>query len=545
MFCSLAKMIALKFLIVTAMVNGPETVNAFYLNSLNRHLSLMGKPLHNLFQMPIIFDGSALLFATPIQHSASGSQRSSIYVPPFITANYHPINLNARPIYTAHIPLFGKLITDTKENNPFNKWSTNTKVRSNVFSKRVDMLPTKTMTNYLNVRDRHYPCPVTISDIQSNRHNENDRQLSSENVPVYILPPKNFQPIIYQQNEQPVSLSQDGTNFFPSFPLIYHENQQQPVHSFQPQFEQQLLDEQPKKVKNPEAIWYKNGAGNNDGDKSTLKPNKHDSSGMNALNKNKIMLVPASDANDNVDNVPLLEASVWHEVNTDGQQPNLPTTSGEFNEASTSTTPTGEPITAYTTANPNTKSLETTISNLKNIVSASLNPYSQEDLNSDGSNVYPTYKKNDNKDNYKTKLPVGMSSFFLGGSRGVSGRHWNMPTLLVNRLEFMPNNNPLKNQYFPEESAASATPDNSVINESGQPEKEESTLNKENGNDNFNNKSIKKDLFSMNTIFDSDEDLLAEESTQQLISQNDYKMSTATIATESPNAPAIYPQPSK
>lgn len=507
----------------------------------------MGKPLHNLFQMPIVFDGSsALLFATPIQHSTTtGTQRSSIYVPPFITANYQPINLNTRPIYTAHIPLFGQLITESKE-TPFNKWSTNSKVRSNVFSKRVDMVNSKTMPNLLNVRSSHFPCPVTVSEIQSNRHNENDRQLSSENVPVYILPPKNFQPIIYQQQEQPASLSQDGSNFFAPFPLIYHEHQhqqQQPsAHPFQSQFEQQLIDDHPKKLKSPEAIWYKNGAGSDDGEKSSLKPNKHDSSGMNALNKNKIMLVPTSDGN-NFDNVPLIEASVWSGMNSNGQQAHLPTTNADFNEASTPTTPTGEPITALTTAAPNTntESLETTISNLNNIVSGSLNPYSQEDLDTDGSHVYPSYKKNDNKENYKTKLPVGMSSFFLGGSRGVSGRHWHMPTTLVNRLEFMPNNNPLKNEYFPEESAASPAVDNTVVNETGQPEKEESTLNKENNNDNY--KSIKKDLFSMNTIFDSDEDLLAEESTQQLIGQNNYQMSTSTMGTESPNV--LYPQPSK
>jgi len=39
----------------------------------------------------------------------------------------------------------------------------------------------------------------------------------------------------------------------------------------------------------------------------------------------------------------------------------------------------------------------------------------------------------------KTKLPVGLSSFFLGGMRGVSGRHWQMPSTMVSSVEFMPN----------------------------------------------------------------------------------------------------------
>ena len=49
-------------------------------------------------------------------------------------------------------------------------------------------------------------------------------------------------------------------------------------------------------------------------------------------------------------------------------------------------------------------------------------------------------KPNDNKV-MKTKLPVGLTSFFLGGMRGISGRHWQMPSTLVSQVEFMPNDN--------------------------------------------------------------------------------------------------------
>jgi len=56
----------------------------------------------------------------------------------------------------------------------------------------------------------------------------------------------------------------------------------------------------------------------------------------------------------------------------------------------------------------------------------------------------PTYEahsvidpQSDNKV-IKTKLPVGLTSFFLGGMRGVSGRHWQMPSTLVEQVEFMP-----------------------------------------------------------------------------------------------------------
>ena len=47
-------------------------------------------------------------------------------------------------------------------------------------------------------------------------------------------------------------------------------------------------------------------------------------------------------------------------------------------------------------------------------------------------------KKTINK-GLRTKQAVGMTSFFLGGMRGVSGRHWEMPATLVSQVEFMPN----------------------------------------------------------------------------------------------------------
>lgn len=52
---------------------------------------------------------------------------------------------------------------------------------------------------------------------------------------------------------------------------------------------------------------------------------------------------------------------------------------------------------------------------------------------------------------YKTKLPVGLGSFLLGGIRGVNGRHWGMPAEVVKQLEFMPNASPItaEEKYHP------------------------------------------------------------------------------------------------
>jgi len=58
----------------------------------------------------------------------------------------------------------------------------------------------------------------------------------------------------------------------------------------------------------------------------------------------------------------------------------------------------------------------------------------------------------------KSKLPVGVSSWLLGGMRDLSGRHWEMPSDLVEQVEFMPkasNGKPIsedekkKNEYIP------------------------------------------------------------------------------------------------
>jgi len=49
------------------------------------------------------------------------------------------------------------------------------------------------------------------------------------------------------------------------------------------------------------------------------------------------------------------------------------------------------------------------------------------------------HKNNQDNRVVKTKLPVGLTSFFLGGMRGISGRHWQMPPALVSQVEFMPN----------------------------------------------------------------------------------------------------------
>jgi hypothetical protein len=54
-------------------------------------------------------------------------------------------------------------------------------------------------------------------------------------------------------------------------------------------------------------------------------------------------------------------------------------------------------------------------------------------------NEATNHNNNNNNKVIKSKLPVGLTSFFLGGMRGISGRHWQMPPTLVSQVEFMPN----------------------------------------------------------------------------------------------------------
>lgn len=74
-------------------------------------------------------------------------------------------------------------------------------------------------------------------------------------------------------------------------------------------------------------------------------------------------------------------------------------------------------------------------------------------------NEVPETPAEDTQDT-RSRLPVGLSSWFLGGIRDLTGRHWNMPKHLVEKVEFMPasaTEPPLdedernKNEYLPVE----------------------------------------------------------------------------------------------
>lgn len=265
----------------------------------------------------------------------------------------------------------------------------------NTFSRRMDAV---------KPLEHNYPCPLL-------------KQGQSENYPVYVLPPKNFQPIIYHQQNSVGS-------------YMPHEVYQQGV----------------PKVKSTEEMWYEaEGASNVKSPKT--KENKID---IEPLRK-KVVLVQITDPSAGYPELPIYEA-VIREVK-----------------------PTGE-----------RKEMQTKVD--------TRNPY----------NTVPTQTQSTSERDrrLKTKLPVGLTSFFLGGVRGINGRHWNMPADITSQLEFMPNGSPLspENKYLPEESKVDS--EQSLPPTAGDPEKEEPSQEK----------TPSKKVFEHNTIVDSPLDLEAQES---------------------------------
>lgn len=62
----------------------------------------------------------------------------------------------------------------------------------------------------------------------------------------------------------------------------------------------------------------------------------------------------------------------------------------------------------------------------------------------------PSSSSSSSLDTQKTKLPVGLTSWFLGGVRDLNGKHWKLPELTVNGVDVVPLNTP---------AAGEATPD--------------------------------------------------------------------------------------
>lgn len=253
--------------------------------------------------------------------------------------------------------------------------------------------------------------------------------LPSDQYPVYVLPPKNFQPI------------------------IYHHQQVHPLVS----------------TKSAEELWYekadnsgkvKYGSGKHDNTENAIEPGKPLTNEYR-----KIYLVPVSpeQINSGGHSFPVYEA-VIREVAApaDSARKNVPLTNS-FNSQ------------------------------------IEVRPHSQQQNT-------PESGKPDQR-RLKTKLPVGLTSFFLGGIRGVSGRHWAMPAELVKDLEFMPNLSPMspENKYLPEESYVKKVDNGGEPAAAGDPEKEDTPASK-------TIQDAKKVFEGANTIIDSPHDLETAES---------------------------------
>lgn len=288
------------------------------------------------------------------------------------------------------------------------------------FAKRVD-----SQTNFLKPAGK----PKTPCSSSS---------LPSEHYPVYVLPPKNFQPI------------------------IYHHQQAHPLTSTSYHHSPAVI------TKSAEEFWYEK-AGN--GEKIKYGSGKHhenaleQSKPLSSNDYRKIYLVPVS--SDQVGTVgasfPVYEAVIREVVS--------PVDSG----------------------------------NSKNVPTVSTNAFnSQIEVR-----PAPEPSKADQR-RLKTKLPVGLTSFFLGGIRGVSGRHWAMPPELVKNLEFMPNLSPMspENKYLPEESYVKKVDNGGEPAAAGDPEKEDTPSIKPAGG--------KKAFEGANTIIDSPLDLETAESSPSL-----------------------------
>ena len=293
--------------------------------------------------------------------------------------------------------------------------------------------------------------------------------LPSEQYPVYVLPPKNFQPIIYHHPQQ---------------------QQQQAYHPSQ------------GVTKTAEELWYESNdnAGKvkygNGGKHGTTEGNSLESSSRPSPSNEfrKIYLVPVT-----ADQV--------------GGQNSFPVYEAVIREVATAVD--AKPV-------PVTNAFNSQIERL---------PHPQQQQQQQLSNDQPEKVGVDQRRPLKTKLPVGLTSFFLGGVRGVSGRHWAMPPALVKDLEFMPNGSPMspENKYLPEESYVKKVDNgggsgDSSVASAGDPEKEDSVVaatvsagNKSRNQATGGNK--KKGIFeSGNTIIDSPLDLETAESSSSFSS---------------------------
>ncbi|KAH7644758.1 hypothetical protein HUG17_0296 [Dermatophagoides farinae] len=285
---------------------------------------------------------------------------------------------------------------------------------------------------------------------------------SSETYPVYVLPPKDFQPIIYQQ---PSSLA----SFFTPLPLIYQQQQQ------------------PNKFDQiPEEVWYDFSL-NNEKDlklNTMMKSNQIDR--IEQFDKNKITLIPVDGAD--FDNLPLMEASATTSVKqvNNANDTNIVVAKNNINidKIDKSSYPTvDEAINPYSSRSDDGDDDDDVAENTATSINRGKSRKTTSSTLLTNKNSF-NHHQNNQRWQYKTKLPVGLSSFILGGTRGVSGRHWHLPTNIQKQLEFMPNLNPpiMTNEYYPDPTTMTT---DLIVDKNGQPEKEDDDYNNnDNGDDN-------------------------------------------------------------
>ena len=90
--------------------------------------------------------------------------------------------------------------------------------------------------------------------------------------------------------------------------------------------------------------------------------------------------------------------------------------------------------------------VNSTPSNIKPLTSQTVkSPSFTSSSSSSSSSIFPSSSSSSSfssssLDGQKTKLPVGLTSWFLGGVRDLSGKHWKLPELTVNGVDVVPLN---------------------------------------------------------------------------------------------------------
>ncbi|KPM06483.1 hypothetical protein QR98_0049600 [Sarcoptes scabiei] len=355
----------------------------------------------------------------------------------------------------------------------------------------------------------------------------------SETHPIYVLPPKNFQPIVYHDRNL-------MNNLYKTVPLVYGHYQLSPFRQYQKKIPSILIELKPtettssisaptassleeedsltkkttpmistkKKITDSNEIIKKLFDIKNDyfhmeddsvyqtGIKSDEKQEELKSS-MPLKDKHKIILVPVNDTD--FDSPPIFEASgdgnsFQNQIKDDRDyikivsdirnRKSFPALTSD----SISINPYSDPLMMMSLENGQAisgpKSSIQLVNQKKKMKTLPL-----EEINQPNRSRF--------RQPYRTKLPVGLTSFFLGGTRGVSGRHWGMPANLVKRLEFMPNMKSDDIGYHPD--------DQSDTDFDANDRNSQSILNKDENDGEIDDSNASA------SVYDDDDDAAAEE----------------------------------